>query len=49
MTDETLGNLAAILSFIFIVGIGLLVLFIEPIDRWLDKMKKKRAMKKKHA
>jgi len=49
MTDETLGNLVAILGFIFLVGIGCSVLFIEPIDRWLEKMKKKRAMKKKHA
>jgi len=49
MTDETLGNLTAIFIFISFVGISFFILFIEPIDRWLDKMKKKRAMKKKHA
>jgi len=49
MTDETFGNLVAILGFIAFVGVSFFILFIEQIDRWLEKMKKKRAMKKKHA
>jgi len=43
MTEETFGLAAMILIAILGCGFGFFVLFIEQIDRWMERMKRKRA------
>lgn len=43
MTEETFAYLAFIFIVVLGCGIGLFTAFVEPIDRWLERRKKKRA------
>lgn len=43
MSEETFGLVAIIMVTVLFCGLGFFIAFIEPIDRWLEKMKKRRA------
>ncbi len=43
MTEETFAYLAFGFLLFLGCGIGFFIAFIEPIDRWLERRKKKRA------
>jgi len=43
MSEETFALIAIISLMVFGCGLALFCAFIEPIDRWMDKMRKRRA------
>jgi len=40
---DFIGTVTAIFMAILFAGVSLFIVFIDPIDRWLEKMKKKFA------
>jgi len=43
MSEETFGLVAIIMVAVLFCGFGFFIVLLEPVDRWLDKRKKKRA------
>jgi len=43
MSEETFGLAAIIMVAVLFCGFGFFIVLLEPVDRWLDKRKKKRA------
>jgi len=43
MSEETFGLVAIIMVAVLLCAFGFSILLLEPVDRWLDKRKKKRA------
>jgi len=43
MSEETFALIAITFLMLLGCGIGIFFAFIEPIERWMDKVKKRRA------